>query len=110
MNAILDFSEYLINWALQFVIWIVVAYAILSWLVGFQVVNLRNRFVYQASRILESLARPILAPIQRLLPSMGGMDFSPLILIVVVAGIQRYLLPALFGWLHMLASPGGPGI
>jgi YggT family protein len=107
MNAILDFVEYLISWALQLMIWIVVAWAILSWLVGFQVVNLRNRFVYQASRILDSLARPILAPIQRLLPPMGGMDFSPLVFIVVVAGIQRFLMPALFNWLHMLASPGG---
>lgn len=107
MNAILDFVAYLINWALQLMVWIVVAWAILSWLVGFQVVNLRNRFVSQASRILDSLARPILAPIQRLLPSMGGMDFSPLVFIVVVAGIQRFLMPALFGWLHMLASPGG---
>jgi YggT family protein len=107
MNAILDFVEYLINWALQVMVWIVIASAILSWLVGFQVINLRNRFVYQATRVLDSLARPILRPFQRLLPPMGGMDFSPLIFIVVVAGVQRFLLPALFGWLHMLASPGG---
>jgi YggT family protein len=107
MNAILDFVEYLINWALQLMVWIVIASAILSWLVGFQVINLRNRFVYQATRVLDSLARPILRPFQRLLPPMGGMDFSPLIFIVVVAGVQRFLLPALFGWLHMLASPGG---
>lgn len=110
MNAILDFVEYLINWALQVMIWIVIGSAILSWLVGFQVINLRNRFVYQATRILDSLARPILRPIQRVLPPMGGMDFSPLVLIVVVAGIQRYLMPALFSWLHMLASPGGGAI
>ena len=105
MNAILDFLQYLIDVALQFMIWIVIAYAILSWLIGFNVVNLRNRFVYQASRILESLARPILRPFQRLLPPMGGMDLSPMIFIVLVVGVQRFLLPALFGWLHVLASP-----
>ena len=105
MNAILDFLQYLIGVALQFMIWIVIGYAILSWLIAFNVVNLRNRFVYRASRLLESLARPILAPFQRLLPPMGGMDLSPLIFIVLVVGIERYLLPALFGWLHVLASP-----
>jgi YggT family protein len=106
MNAILYFLNYLVDFTLDVVIWIIIAYAILSWLVAFNVVNMGNRFVYQATRVLEALARPLLAPIQRLLPSMGGMDFSPLILLVLIIGVQRYLVPAFFGWLHMLL--GGP--
>ncbi len=104
MNAILDFVQYLVDFALEVVIWIVIAYAVLSWLVAFNVVNMRNRFVYQATRVLESLARPLLAPFKRLLPSMGGMDFAPLILMVIVIGVERYLVPAFFGWLHGLVG------
>jgi len=106
MNAILDFVQYLVDFALEVVIWIVIAYAVLSWLVAFNVVNMRNRFVYQATRVLDSLARPLLAPFKRLLPAMGVMDFSPLILMVLVIGVQRYLVPAFFTWLHVLL--GGP--
>jgi YggT family protein len=104
MNAILDFVQYLVDFALEVVIWIVIAYAVLSWLVAFNVVNMRNRFVYQATRVLESLARPLLAPFKRLLPAMGGMDFSPLILMVIVIGVERYLVPAFFNFLHRLVG------
>jgi len=104
MNALLDFVQYLVDFALEVVIWIVIAYAVLSWLVAFNVVNMRNRFVYQATRVLDALARPLLAPVKRLLPTMGGMDFSPLILMVLVIGVERYLVPAFFGWLHGLVG------
>jgi YggT family protein len=104
MNAILDFVQYLVDFALEVVIWIVIAYAVLSWLVAFNVVNMRNRFIYQATRVLDSLARPLLAPFKRLIPSMGGMDFSPIILMVIVIGVERYLVPAFFGWLHGLVG------
>jgi YggT family protein len=107
MVAILEFLYFVIHFVLNFMIWIVIAYAILSWLVAFEVVNLRNRFVYRASRLLESTARPMLAPFQRWLPTPGGLDFSPIIFIVLIAGVDRILLPALFGWLESLA--GGPG-
>jgi YggT family protein len=105
VNAILDFLQFIIDVALEVMIWIVIAYAVLSWLIGFDVINLRNRFVYRASRFLESAARPLLRPFQRLLPTPGGLDFSPLIFIVLVVGVQRYLIPALFNELHMLAGP-----
>ncbi len=105
MNAILDFLRFLIDAALEVMIWIVIAYAILSWLIGFDVVNLRNRFVYSASRLLDSAARLLLRPIQRIIPPFGQMDLSPLIFIVLVVGVQRYLVPPLFGWLHLLAGP-----
>ena len=106
MDAILNFLEFVINALLTLVIWIIVAYAILSWLISFDIVNLRNRFVYRASQFLESVARPILAPFRRLLPSMGGLDFSPIILFILIGGVQRYLLPPLFAWLHTVLGSG----
>ncbi len=106
MDAILNFTEFVIQSLLTLIIWIVIAYAILSWLFSFEIVNLRNRFVYRASHFLESVARPILAPFRRLLPTMGGLDFSPIILFILIGGVQRYLIPPFFAWLHSLA--GGP--
>jgi len=106
MHAILNFAENIILSLLELVKWIVVAYALMSWLVSFNVINLRNRAVWQISRFLESVARPILWPIQRVLPTLGGIDFSPVILFLIIGGVKFYLVPALFGWLHSLVGYG----
>ena len=108
MHAILNFAEYIIQGLLSLMVWIIVAYAILSWLISFGVVNIRNRGVWQISRFLEAVATPLLRPFRRLLPTMGGVDFSPIILFLVIGGVQRFLIPALFGWLHTLV--GGPTV
>jgi len=107
MHPLLNFAEFIINGLLELMVWVVIAWAILSWLVAFNVVNMRNQAVWQISRGLDAVARPIIRPFQRIIPPLGGMDISPVILILVVGGVQRYLLPALFEFLHGLA-PGGP--
>ena len=104
MHALLNFAEFIINALLTLIVWVIIAYAVLSWLVSFNVVNLRNRGVYQVSQFLETVSRPILRPFQRILPSMGGLDFSPIILFIVIEGAQRYLIPSLFAWLHALVG------
>ena len=106
MDALLNFSEYIIQGLLGLVVWVVVAYAVLSWLIAFNIVNLRNNFVYQVSRTLDAVVRPLLAPFQRILPTMGGLDISPILLFLVIGGVQRYMIPPLFAWLHTLV--GGP--
>ena len=78
MYAILNFVEFIIQSLLSLVVWAVIAYAILSWLIAFNVVNVRNRAVWQISNFLERVVRPLLRPFQRFLPTMGGMDFSPI--------------------------------
>ena len=62
-------------------IWIVIAMAIMSWLIAFAVVNPRSPFVQQADRFLDAATRPLLSPIRRIIPTIGGMDLSPIILI-----------------------------
>jgi YggT family protein len=104
MHAILDFSEYIIQGLLSLIVWVVVAYAILSWLIAFNVVNLRNRAVWQISRFLDAVVRPVLRPFQRFLPNFGGMDFSPILLFLVIGGVQRFLVPAFFNFLHGLVG------
>jgi YggT family protein len=106
MDAILNFVEFIINALLTLIVWVIIAYAVLSWLVSFNVVNLRNRGVYQVSQFLERVSQPLLRPFQRILPTMGGLDFSPILLLIVIEGTQRYLIPPFFAWLHALV--GGP--
>jgi YggT family protein len=106
VDALLNFAEYIVQAALTVIVWIVVAYAVMSWLIGFQVINLRNPFVARAAGFLDAVVAPLLRPFRRLLPAMAGLDFSPVILLIVVIGVQRYLVPPLFAWLHALV--GGP--
>lgn len=73
-----------------------VANAILSWLIVFDVVNMRNRFIYQLSRFLDAVSRPLLRPIQRIIPPFGGVDITPVILILVLIAFDQTLLPMIF--------------
>jgi YggT family protein len=108
MHAILDFAFKVINGLIDLSMFLIIVYAVLSWLIAFNVVNLRNPSVYRATRALESVVRPVLRPIQRIIPSFGGMDFSPVIFLIVVGAIQSSLLPAFFKWLDSLFGGGAP--
>ena len=70
--------------------------AILSWLVAFDVINMRNRFVYSVSRFLDAVTRPILWPVQRVIPPLGAVDISPIIVLLILSAAQRHLLPLIF--------------
>ena len=62
--------------------WIILASVILSWLVAFNIVNRSNQFVRQLGSALERLTEPLLRPIRRFLPDLGGIDISPIILLI----------------------------
>ena len=94
MAAIIGFVFFIIGALLQLLIYAIVANAILSWLVAFDVINLRNRFVYNIAHFLDAVTRPVLRPVQKIIPPLGGVDISPIIVILVLGGIQNYLLPA----------------
>ena len=89
-----------IDLALELYIWLLIAAAILSWLVAFNVVNTRNQFVAAVAEFLYRITEPLLAPIRNFLPSLGGLDISPIILILVIMFIERvityYIYPAVF--------------
>ena len=97
MTSIVGFIFFIINALLELMVWAIIINAIMSWLVAFDVINYRNRFVYNVARFLDAVTRPILAPFQRFIPTLGGVDISPIIAILVIQGIRIYLLPALFG-------------
>jgi len=70
--------------AIQLYIWVVIISAILSWLVAFNVLNTSNRFIYVIGDALWRLTEPALRPIRRFLPNLGGIDISPVVLILVL--------------------------
>ena len=93
--SLVGFLFFLIGAALQLLLIAIIANAILSWLFAFDVVNYRNRFVYQLATVLDRITSPILAPLRRVIPSLGGIDITPIIALIVIQGLQIYLIPAL---------------
>jgi YggT family protein len=96
MRAILD----IVLIAMDLYVWLLIASAILSWLIAFNVVNTRNQFVASIAEFLYRITEPALRPIRQFLPSFGGLDISPIILILLIMLIQRiityYIYPNVF--------------
>jgi YggT family protein len=82
---------WLISTLIQLYIWILIANAVLSWLVAFNVVNPSNNVVRTIGEMLYRLTEPALRPIRQILPSLGGLDISPVILIILLIFVQRLL-------------------
>jgi YggT family protein len=87
MRALLDVVVLLLN----LYIYLLVAAAILSWLIAFNVVNTRNQFVSMVSDFLYRITEPVLRPIRSFMPSLGGIDVSPVILILLIILIERVI-------------------
>jgi YggT family protein len=104
MAAIIEFVFFIVGSLLTLLIYAIIANALLSWLVAFDVINLRNRFVYNVSRFLDAVTRPILSPFQRFIPPLGGVDISPVVAIIVLQAAKIYLLPLLFRPLIAIAG------
>ena len=88
MRALLD----VILLVLNLYIYVVIAAAILSWLVAFNVVNPRNQFVAMVGDFLYRITEPVLAPIRNFLPNLGGIDISPIILILIIMFLERVIM------------------
>jgi YggT family protein len=91
---------YIILLVLDLYIWLLIAAAVLSWLVAFNVVNSRNQFVAMVGDFLYRITEPVLRPIRNMLPSLGGIDVSPVVLILIIILIKdiivRYVYPSVF--------------
>ena len=88
----------LIDQIIDIYTWIVIAGAIMSWLVAFGVVNISNKFIRMVVDVLYRLTEPVLRPIRRILPNLGGVDISPVILLLglffVRSLLWEYVWPA----------------
>jgi len=96
MRAVLD----IVLLVLHIYIWLLIASAILSWLIAFNVVNTRNQVVAMLGDFLYRITEPVLRPIRNMLPSLGGIDVSPVVVILVIILIKdiivRYVYPAVY--------------
>ena len=87
MRAVLD----IVLIILDLYVWLLIASAILSWLIAFNVVNTRNRAVYVIGDFLYRVTEPVLAPLRRILPNLGGLDLSPIIVILIIFFIRNLM-------------------
>ena len=91
---------YVILLLLDLYIWLLIAAAVLSWLIAFNVVNARNQFVSMVGDFLFRITEPVLRPIRSIMPNLGGIDVSPVIVILLIILIKdiivRYIYPAVF--------------
>jgi YggT family protein len=84
-----------ISLLLTLYIYVLFAAAIMSWLIAFNVVNPRNQFVAMLADFLFRITEPVLRPIRNFLPNLGGIDISPVIVILIIVFIQSVILPNL---------------
>ena len=88
MRAVLE----IILLILDLYVYILIGAAILSWLIAFNVVNTRNQFVAAVAEFLYRVTEPLLRPIRNVLPNLGGLDISPIILILIIYLIQKLIV------------------
>lgn len=87
MLAVIATLNFIIN-----IIWfLVIASAIFSWLYAFNVINTRNEAINMIGRSLYQVTEPLYRPIRKILPTMGGLDLAPLVVLVVLFFLQQLL-------------------
>jgi len=95
MVAIINFIFFIAGALLSLLWWAIIISAVLSWLVAFDIINLRNNAVRQIAEFLDRVTDPVLRPFRRIIPPLGGVDISPIIVLLIITGVRSILLPAL---------------
>ena|SRR6185437_3900395 len=99
----ISFLAFVIDQILLFLEIAIIANAVISWLLVFNVINIRHPVARQVVYFLEAVTRPILWPFRRIVPPLGGVDVTPILALIVIQGIRGYLLP----WLVAILSGVG---
>jgi len=92
MNTVLIPLIKVLDAALNLYWWAVIISVVLSWLVSFNIINTHNRFVHMVGSALHAITEPALRRIRGVLPVMSGMDFSPIVLILIIYFFQLFLV------------------
>jgi YggT family protein len=82
---------WLVDTIITIYIWLLIASAVLSWLIAFNVVNTRNPIVNSVGEFLYRVTEPLLRPIRNVMPNLGGIDVSPVILIIALLFVERFI-------------------
>ena len=80
-----------VDFALDIYWWILIASAVFSWLYAFNVINQRNQVVNSIGNFLFRATEPVLRPIRRFLPDLGGIDISPIVVLLIIFFLQQFL-------------------
>jgi YggT family protein len=91
MDVIIGPLFWLITTVIDLYVWVIIIGAVLSWLVAFNVVNTRNRFVWAVGDFIHRISEPALRPIRSILPNLGGIDISPVVLILLLVFTKQVL-------------------
>ncbi|MFM1816503.1 MAG: hypothetical protein RLZ98_3198 [Pseudomonadota bacterium] len=89
MLELLGFISYLIT----LYTYVVIAAVVMSWLINFNVINAYNPFVRTLWQALVAVTEPLLRPIRRMMPDLGGVDISPIVLLLLCLFIQSVIIP-----------------
>lgn len=81
----------LIDLVLSAITWILIASAVVSWLIAFNVINTRNQIAYTIADALYRLTEPILRPVRRFIPNLGGIDISPVVVILLIIFLRNLM-------------------
>ena len=91
INSLFAATIDIVGMLLNLYVWVLIIGAAISWLVAFDIINTRNRFVQKTGELCYRLTDPLLRPIRRVLPIIGGLDLSPLVLIFGIMFLQSFL-------------------
>ena len=83
----------ILDFLLQVLMWIIIVQAILSWLVAFNVINTSSEFVRQLLYALDRITGPLYRPIRRILPDLGALDLSPLVVLLILYILMNIVIP-----------------
>ena len=86
--AVIGFIFFVCNALLSLLFWAIIISAILSWLFVFEIINPRNRLVYSILSFLDAVTRPLMEPFRRIIPPLGGVDISPLVVLLLLQFVQ----------------------
>jgi YggT family protein len=87
---------WLVDALFNIVWWLILASVVMSWLFAFNIVNAHNPTVRQIAYGISRLTEPLLAPIRRILPNLGGLDISPIILLIGLEFLRRFVIEMMF--------------
>jgi YggT family protein len=95
---------WLVHAVITLMIWFIIASAILSWLFAFNVINHRNQFVGQVAYFLDAVTRPVLGPLRRIIPPLGGIDITPIVALLLLQFLRILFDNTIAGPLIMMAG------
>lgn len=76
--------------------WIIIVQAVMSWLIAFNVINTHNDFVSQLWYVLDRITEPLYRPFRRIMPDFGGLDLTPMVVLILLIIMQQAVMPYLY--------------